>query len=243
MSQAILAAVRWTVVRTIQGFALGAAIGGLDACGTENTNEGPEGLRVSQSSIDTDQTSLNGQSGTEYDQGGGGDRPSCPCGFLTNPLRGTVLEVVNHIEGADGRPVRLGTVRVRVDELLGSTSGLEIGSEITAPWFGELPCFFGCASVAVGDQVLAFYRFPEPCITTPGVECALGDTIPGRIALTPWSDTVVLAQLVSGEFTLAVEDLPLLESPECAAQIGSVGNRLGPNDSETACYERVSPAP
>lgn len=150
---------------------------------------------------------------------------------------------MGHIEGADFRPLRLGTVRLRVDELLGSTTGLEIGSEITAPWFGELPCFYGCASVAAGDEVLAFYRFPEPCIKTPGVECTLGDTIPGSIALTPWADTVVLAQLASGDFTLAVEDIAVLESSECDAQIGNIGRRLGPTDEGSACYQREAPVP
>jgi hypothetical protein len=242
MSEAIPTGIRRTVLRTIQGFALGAAFGGLGACGSENTSEGSE-ARVSQTSTETPRTSFNGQSGTEYGPGGGGDRPSCPCGSLGHPLRATVLEVVGHIEGADFRPVRLGTVRLRVDELLGSTTGLELGSEISAPWFGELPCFYGCASVAVGDEVLAFYRSPEPCIDTGDDNCPLGGTIPGSIALTPWADTVVLAQLASGDFTLAIEDLPLLESAECAAQIGSVGERLGPNDAEMACYEREPPAP
>jgi hypothetical protein len=52
-----------------------------------------------------------------------------------------------------------------------------------------------------------------------------------------------LAELRSGDFTVAVDDLSLLDSPECAAQLGSVGDRLGPNDAEIACYEREAPAP
>jgi hypothetical protein len=238
MSEAIPLPIRRAVVRSIQGCALWAVFAGLGACGSESTNPGDVGSPLSQASV-------SGQSGTEYGPGGSGgaDRPSCPCNFLGNPLRGTVVEVVSHIEGADFRPLRLGTVRLRVDELLGSTTGLEIGSELSAPWFGELPCFYGCASVAAGDQVLAFYRFPRPCINTTGDDCPLGDTIPGSIALTPWRDPVVLAELQSGDFTLPVDDLSLLESPECDAELGNVGSRLGPNDEETACYEREAPAP
>src|SRR4029077_9948714 len=86
-------------------------------------------LALSAASTDPAPTQANGQSGTEYDSGGGGDHPACPCGFLTNPRRETVLEVAAHIEGTDGLPIRLGSVRLRVDELLGSTTGLEIGSE------------------------------------------------------------------------------------------------------------------
>lgn len=244
MSEVIPFRVRPVVVRTIQGVALWAAFGAVGACGSESTDLGAVGGPLSQASSDTAETQVNGQSGTEYGPGSGADRPSCPCGgVLRNPLRATVLDVVGHIEGADFRPVRLGTVRLRVDELLGETTGLEIGSEISAPWFGELPCFYGCASVAVGDEVLAFYRFPEPCFNTTGDDCPQGDTIPAVIALTPWSDTPVLAELQSGNFTVALDDLSLLDSPECSAQLGNVGDRLGPNDGETACYEREAPAP
>ncbi len=243
MSEVTPLPVRPTLARKARGFALWAAFGGFGACGTENASEGSMGARVSQASSDTESTQVNGQSGTEYGSGGGGDHVGCPCGFLGKPLRGTVLEVVRHIEGADGFPLRLGTVRLRVDELLGSTTGLEIGSEISSPWFGELPCFFGCASIEVGDEVLAFYRFPEPCITTDGNNCPNGDTTPGNIALTPWSDPPVLARLSGGDLTLAVEDIPLLESPECSEQIGNWSDFLGPEENEPRCYELEQPAP
>jgi len=241
MSEGIPFSVHPAVVRTIQGVALWAAFGAVGACGSERADRGVVGGPSSPALTESAQTEVNGQSGTEYGPSGGGDRPSCPCGTLNNPLRGTVLEVVGHIEGADFRPVRLGTVRLRVDELLGHTTGLEIGSEISAPWFGELPCFYGCASVAVGDEVLAFYRFPEPCINITGNDCPQGDTIPAVIALTPWSDTPVLAELRSGDFTVALDDLSSLDSPEC--QLGNIHDRLGPNDFEIACYEREAPAP
>ncbi len=245
MSEANSLPFRTTVVRTIFGFGLCAAFGGLGACGTEKSNDGAEASRASQASSDSNETSINGQSGTEYENPGGVDRPACPCGgTLANPLRATVLEVVGHIEGADFRPVRLGTVRLRVEELLGSTTGLEIGSEITSAWFGELPCYYGCASIAAGDEVLAFYRFPEPCIDTTGDDCPNGSTLAGSIALTPWADTVVLAQLANGDLTLPVEDVSLVESPECDAQLGNVHNRLSPEDeSAPACFELASGAP
>jgi hypothetical protein len=246
MSEVTLLPVRSASVRTVRGLALWAAFGGLGACGTENADEGSSGDRVSQASTDTAETSANGQSGSEYDYGGNGaDHPSCPCGWLNNPLRGTILEVVRHIEGSNGLPVRLGTVRLRVDELLGSTTELEIGSELSSPWFGELPCFFGCASIEVGDEVLAFYEFPRPCITTEGDDnCPLGDTIPGRISLTPWSDAPVLARLSRGDLTLAIEDIPLLESPECSARIERNRELLGaaPDDGPR-CYELAPPPP
>jgi hypothetical protein len=242
MSEAIPSPVHPAVVRTIQGVALWAAFGAVGACGSESTDPGAAGRPASQASTEAAQTQVNGQSGTEYGPGSGGDRPACPCGgVLRNPLRATVLEVVGHIEGADFRPVRLGTVRLRVDELLGNTTGLEIGSEISAPWFGELPCYYGCALVAVGDEVLAFYRFPEPCINITGDDCPQGDTSPPVIALTPWSDRPVLAALQSGDFTVALDELSSLDSPEC--QLGTVHDRLGPNDAEIACYEREARAP
>lgn len=238
MSEAIPPPVRPAVARTMRGLALWAAFGGLGACGTDSTNEGFESLRVSQASTDTTDAQLNGQSGTEYGPGGGGDRPACPCGTLHNALRGTVLEVVRHIEGTDGYPIRPGNVRLRVEELLGSTTGLETGSEISGGWFGELPCFYGCASIEVGDEVLAFYRPAMPCVAGDGIECSNGDTIAARFTgLTPWGDTVLLARFVGGDLTLAVEDLPLLESSECSARIGNSGDLLGPSDVEPACYE------
>jgi hypothetical protein len=253
-SQAIPFPTRSAIIRTIQGTLLCAAFGGLGACGSESAIPGSAGSPGAPESSDDDQAVpessdstqplSSGQSGTEYDDLGGGlDRPACPCGWLENPLRATVLEVVGHIEGADFRPLRLGTVRLRVEELLGSTTGLEIGSEITSPWFGELPCFYGCASIAVGDEVLAFYRFPKPCVDTTGDDCSNGDTIPGNIALTPWSDTVVLAQLANGDLTLPVQDIAVLESPECDGQIVSVHAAAlgGPNEAAPACYERESP--
>jgi len=243
MSEVTPRPLRRAQVRTVRGFALWAAFGGLGACGTENTDAGPTSNRVSQVSSDTESTQVNGQSGTEYGSGGGADHPSCPCGYLANPLRGTVLEVVRHIEGADFRPLRLGTVRLRVDELLGSTTGLEIGSEISSPWFGELPCFFGCASIEVGDEVLAFYRFPQPCINTSGDDCPNGDTIPGSIALTPWSDPLVLARFSRGDLTLTADDLPVLESPECSEKIGNWPDLLGPEENGPRCYELEQPAP
>jgi len=243
MSEAIPFPIVPAVMRTIQGLALLAAFGGGGACGTEDTNDG-SGSRVSQASTDTTQTQVNGQSGTEYGSGGGGDRPACPCGSLHNPLRGTVLEVVRHIEGTDGFPIRPGKVRLRVDELLGNTTGLEIGSEISGGWFGELPCFYGCGSFEVGDEVLAFYQFPYSCIETSGADnCPYGDTIPGLLTgLTPWADTVVLAQFVNGDLTLAVEDISLLESSECRARIGNIGDLVGPNDGER-CYEVAPRSP
>ena len=148
MSEVTPLPLRPALVHTIRGVVLWGAFGGLGACGAENTDEGSMGNRVSQASTDTESTQVDGQSGTEYGPGvGGADHPSCPCGWLRNPLRATVLEWVPHIEGADWRPLRLGTIRLRVDELLGNTTGLEIGSEISSPWFGSLPCFFGCASI------------------------------------------------------------------------------------------------
>jgi hypothetical protein len=223
------------LVRTVQGVALWAVFSGLGACGAESENDDTLGRRVAQASTDSTETQIEGQSGTEYEPGG--LRPACPCGWLHNPLRGTVLDVVKHIEGTDGFPIRRGTVRVRVDELLGNTSGLEIGSEIVAPWWGELPCFDGCASVAAGDEVLAFYRPAEPCVRTPGIECSLGDTIPASIALTPWGETMLLARFFNGDLTLDVEEIPLLESPECSERIGSTGDLAGPNDQGERCYE------
>lgn len=245
MSDVTLLPVRAASMCTFRGSALLAAFGVFGACGTESADEGSSGNRVSQASTDTAETSADGQSGTEYDPGGSGaEHPSCPCGWLKNPLRGTVLEVVGHIEGSNGSPVRLGTVRLRVDELLGSTTGLEIGSELSSPWFGELPCFFGCASIEVGDEVLAFYRFPEPCINTTGDDCPLGDTIPGRISLTPWSDAPVLARWNRGDFTLALEDIPFLESPECSQRIEANRELLGgPPDPGPRCYELQPPPP
>lgn len=231
-------------LRIVQGLISWAAFGGLGACGTDEANEGPLGSRVSQASTESGETQVDGQSGTEYG-GGGGSRPTCPCGSLRNPLRATVMEVVGHIEGADGFPVRMGNVRLRVEELLGSTTGIEIGSEISGGWFGALPCFYGCASVAVGDQVLAFYRFPMRCSDSgPDDGCPVSETIPAAITgITPWGDSVLLAELQSGDFTLAVEDLPHLDSSECMERLGNIADRLGPSDAETACYERESKAP
>jgi hypothetical protein len=223
------------LVRTLQGVALWAVFSGLGACGSESENDDNLGRRVAQASTDSTETQIEGQSGTEYEPGG--DHPGCPCGWLHNPLRGTVLEIVRHIEGTDGFPIRPGKVRLQVEELLGNTTGLEIGSEISGGWFGQLPCFYGCASFEVGDEVLAFYRPEEPCIGGAD-SCPYGDTIgAGFNGLTPWSDTLLLAQFVTGDLTLAVDDLPLLESPECQEQLGNWGDLVGPDDHEERCYE------
>lgn len=235
MSEVVSLPVNRIVVHSVRGIALWAVFGGLGACGSETTNEGGIGSPVPE-------TQFSGQSGTEYG-GSGGSRPTCPCGSLQNPLRATVVEIVPHIEGADGFPVRMGNVRLRVEELLGDTGGLDIGSEISGNWFGDLPCFHGCASVEVGDEVLAFYRRAEPCIRGGGIECSNGDTIAAGIALTPWADSVVLAELESGDFMLAVEDVARLQSPECQAQLGNIGDLLGPSDEEAACHEREAAAP
>lgn len=233
--------VRSALLRVIQGLALWGVFGGLGACGSQTTEaDGAAGSQVSQASTESADTQIDGQSGTEYEPGGD-SRPDCPCG-IRNPLRGTVLEVVPHIERSDFFPAQLGNVRIRVDELLGSTTGLEIGSEISGGWFGDLPCFFGCASVEAGDEVLAFYQPERPC-PTPG-ECIFGDTIAASIALAPWDDSgVVLARFVNGDLTLAIEDIPLLESPECRERIGSIGDFLGPRDEGVRCYEILPPPP
>jgi hypothetical protein len=232
MSKAHQVPVRPARLRIVHGFALWAAFSGLGACGTEDTKDDSP----ARGSTDTASSPISGQSGTEY-EGGGGDHPACPCGWLHNPLRGTVLELVPHIEGTDGFPIRMGNVRIRVDALLGNTTGLEIGSEISGGWFGELPCFSGCASVEVGDQVLVFYRFEAPCIGTGG-ECPYGDTIQaGFTGITPWSETMLLARFANGDLTLAIDEIPLLESPECFEQIGNTADLIGPNDVGERCYE------
>ena len=67
---------------------------------------------------------------------------------------------------------------------------------------GNLPCFVGCPSVAVGDEVLAFYSPGKPCVPIEAAECTLGDTIPAYISLTPWAETAVLARWLRSPRTI-----------------------------------------
>ncbi|HTV20782.1 MAG TPA: hypothetical protein VMG12_18990 [Polyangiaceae bacterium] len=225
MSELTTSHARHAIVHTLRGLTL-FALAGAGACGAEKTSD------PAPASTESEEARIEGQSGTEYEPGG--DHPACPCGWLHNPLRATVLEVVPHIEGTDFFPIRMGKVRLRVEELLGNTTGVEIGSEISGGWFGNLPCFYGCASVDVGDEVLAFYRPEYPCTGS----CPNGDTIEAGITgIVPWDETMVLAEFVNGDITITPDELPLLESPECGARLGNIGDLLGPNDVEERCYE------
>lgn len=87
MSQASSLLVRAALVRAFQGFTLWAVFGGLGACGSQRTDDEPTGSGVPQASMDSAETHIDGQSGTEYEPGGG-SRPDCPCG-IRNPLRGS----------------------------------------------------------------------------------------------------------------------------------------------------------
>lgn len=146
--------------------------------------------------------------GGETSEFSGGDIPACPCGTLKNPLRATVTALGDE------------TVRVRVDELLGGTSTVEVGSEIEGGlWYGGLPCYVGHADIAVADEVLAFY-WPS---TTP--------TSAARISLTRWSQKLLLAD-ATRDLTISIDDLPLLDAPdaECRAGLGNIADYIGPND-------------
>jgi hypothetical protein len=159
--------------------------------------------------------------GGETSEFSGGDIPGgCPCGGLRNPLRATIMAV-----GAE-------SVRMRVEDLLGSSSSAEVGSEIEGTWGGQLPCYVGRAEVSAGDDVLAFYWPSVSCVQSPGVECQLGATSPGRIALTPWGERMTLADASRGVIRISIDDLPLLSAPElqCEAELGNVSDILGPGD-------------
>ena len=138
----------------------------------------------------------------------GGDIPACPCGFLTSPLRGTLLVVAE------------GTVRVRVDELLAAIPGVEVGSEIEGSWDGRLPCNVGRAAVGAGDEVLGFYWPAE------------GDTLAARLALTAWGDSVVLAD-ATHDLIVSVANMSMLDAPDaqCRAALGNISDVLGPDDA------------
>jgi hypothetical protein len=146
--------------------------------------------------------------GGETSEFSGGDVPACPCGTLRDPVRATIVAI-----GAE-------SVRLRVDELLGGEPGVEVGGEIDGSWGGGLPCYTGRAAVAVGDAVLAFYWPADPGYV-------------GRIALTPWGESVLLAQSTRGELIVSLDELTLLEMPqaECAAALGNVSDYLGPDDN------------
>jgi hypothetical protein len=185
------------------GFLSGAAFL-LLACGGDK--EPPEALA----------TNLAGGETSEF----GGDIPACPCGTLRNPLRATVTAVAEQ------------SVRIRVDEFLGAVSGVELGGEIEGVWDGALPCYVGRADVRAGDEVLAFVWPAQPCVTSPGVECPLGATTRTRIALTPWGNTVMLAD-ATRDLIVPVADLSLLEAPdaECRSGLGNISEFIGPADS------------
>lgn len=147
--------------------------------------------------------------GGETSEFSGGDIPACPCGTLKNPLRATVMSVVEQ------------TVRLRVDELPLGAANAEVGSEIEGGlWYGGLPCYFGRADVAVGDEVLAFYW--------PSTNTAVTQS---RIALTQWGPTVVLAD-ATRDLTVSIDDLPLLDASEaeCRAGLGNIADYTGPAD-------------
>lgn len=146
--------------------------------------------------------------GGETSEFSGGDVPACPCGTLRDPLRATIVAI--DVE----------SVRLRVDEILGNDPGVEVGGEIDGSWYGGLPCYTGRAAVAVGDAVLAFYWPADPGYV-------------GRIALTPWGESVTLADATRGKLIVSLDDLTLLDAPqaECAAALGNIGDYLGPDDN------------
>lgn len=200
-----------------------AAIGGtFMACAGDPSAETSVSAPSDQVSDDSMEASLAG--------GGGFERQSCPCGQLNNPLRATIMEVR---PGSGERP---GSVRLRVEEILGNTADVKVGSEIDAGWSGRLPCMnaFPTAApltIAAGDAVLAFYSPATPC-PLPGV-CADGDTISAGVALTPWGDTWVLADTSrDADFTISVDELSLLDAPfeECLSGVGDIFDFLGPGD-------------
>jgi hypothetical protein len=185
------------------GFLSGAAFL-LLACGSDK--EPPEPVA----------TTLAGGETSEF----GGDIPACPCGTLKDPLRATVMAMAEE------------SVRIRVDEFLGAVSGLELGGELDGVWDGALPCYVGRADVTVGDEVLAFVWPAQPCVRSPGVECQLGATTRTRIALTPWGNTVMLAD-ATRDLIVPIADLSLLDAPEaeCRSGLGNISEFVGPDDS------------
>jgi hypothetical protein len=146
--------------------------------------------------------------GGETSEFSGGDVPACPCGTLRDPLRATIIAITAE------------AVRLRVDEILANDPGVEIGGEIDGSWGGGLPCYTGRAAVAVGDSVLAFYWPADPGYR-------------GRIALTPWGESVLLADATRGELIVSLDELSQLDAPqaECAAALGNVSDYLGPDDN------------
>jgi hypothetical protein len=156
--------------------------------------------------------------GGESSEFGGNIPGGCPCA-LQNPLRATITEL--HEEA----------VSLRVEEFFGASGDLEVGSEIEGTYGGELPCVLGRAAVVAGDEVLAFYYPPFACPSPHG--CELGPVIPGRITLTAWGDTMVLADGSRGEIAVSVEELALLDAPteECRAVLGDSGDVIGPEDN------------
>ncbi|MET0414373.1 MAG: hypothetical protein ABW217_23885 [Polyangiaceae bacterium] len=163
---------------------------------------------VPTSDVSGDLSTPDTVAGGETSEFSGGDVPGCPCGTLRDPLRATITDV-----GVE-------SVRVRVDELLGNDPGAAVGAEIEGSWYGGLPCYTGRAAVAVGDTVLAFYWPADPGFR-------------GRIALTPWGESVLLAKSTRGELIVSLDELSLLDAPvaECVAGLGNISDYLGPDDN------------
>jgi hypothetical protein len=146
--------------------------------------------------------------GGETSEFSGGDVPACPCGSLRDPVRATIVSIA------------VESVRIRIDELLTDRLDVEVGNEVEGSWGGGLPCYTGRAAVIAGDSVLAFYWPADPGYV-------------GRIALTPYGESVMLAQSTRGELIMSLDDLPLLDAPdaECASALGNVSDYLGPGDN------------
>jgi hypothetical protein len=205
------------MVRLVPRLVFSVVIGGtFTACSGDQSDQPPPRDPSTQASADEAEASL---------EVGGADIPGCPCGLLKNPIRGTVVA----FEAREGSS-RGGSVRLRVEELLGSTADVEVGSEIEAGWSGSLPCV-GPATIAAGDAVLAFYRPARPC--PPDATCADGDTVGAGVALTPWGETAMLADTSADpDLAMSISDLSLLDAPyeECRSGLGNISEFLGPDD-------------
>jgi hypothetical protein len=150
-----------------------------------------------------------GQSGSE-----GGNRVPCPCGLpqTGNLIRATITDV-------DGQHLGL-----RVEEVLPGAVGLSVGQGLTADFAGQLPCWDGCTSVEVGDDVLATYSYAYSCVAETPDDCPGPNPRPAQVRLTHWEDQVVLGRTTE-EYRFPVSQLQsLAETTDLSACIDTYGD-------------------
>lgn len=152
--------------------------------------------------------SLRGQSGSEAPAGTGGNPSTpdetvpCPCDAGGIFLRVTVL-------AADDPALRT----VRVDAVIHGETDLGVGDRLNVEDDGQLPCSFGSAPVADGQQALAVFTPAEPAICDGGT-CS---SVAGSVRLTPWADELLFAQTPEGRVAVPASELDSLWSDDVDA--------------------------